>query len=105
MTALTSELAGEGNAVIPVPGMPFSTTWAICASESRCTLELSAMFGARSPPRPSSPWHPAQLDAKVFSPRVETALKFCDRGLCVRVCELATTPFEAHRATRTGATT
>ncbi|MDQ1390425.1 MAG: hypothetical protein QOF56_3879 [Acidobacteriaceae bacterium] len=92
------ELFRVWKAGIPVPGMPFSIIWAICASESRCAFGLSAMFGARSPPLPSKPWQLAQVDAKVFSPRVETGLESFSPRFCRRVCEPPANPVATQKA-------
>ena len=57
---------------IPVPGTPLEMMPASWASERRCALAPAAMLTALSLPRPSSPWHAAQLALKVVRPDRET---------------------------------
>jgi len=42
-------------------------------SDSRRILGLDVMLGALSPPRPSRPWHPAQVVEKIRFPAGEAA--------------------------------
>jgi len=58
----------EPNDGIPVPGIPLSMIWTSSPSVCRCVFELVAMSGARSPPRPSKPWHPAHRDSNACRP-------------------------------------
>jgi hypothetical protein len=74
--------------------------WDICVSESRRTAGLSAMFGARSLPLPSRPWHWAQVEAKIFLPcpkelDADAFELFCG-GFFAAVCEAAV-PIAIHK--------
>ena len=53
---------------MPVPGIPPDTMRRISLAESFCACGLVTMFGARSLPRPSSPWQAEQLDVKICCP-------------------------------------
>jgi hypothetical protein len=60
---------------MPVPGMPFEIMLDTWESERRRTFTLAAMFAPLSLPRPSSPWHPAQVELKVRPPGADVVLK------------------------------
>src|ERR1700677_4121032 len=61
-------------------GEPSRTMCVISASLRPAISGFVAMFGPRSPPRPSSPWQPAQLPAHVCFPGASlSAADFCGR--------------------------
>ena len=84
----------EWNAGIPVPVIPFEMMPETWASERCCTLVLATMFGARSLPLPSSPWHPAQVEVKVRLPGTEFVLKSSSHESCA--CDNETTTLVVH---------
>src|ERR1700733_9974786 len=79
--------------------MPFSIIRKICESERPCTFDRSAMLGARSLPFPSRPWHPAQLDEKIFLPRIEAGLMYLWRESGCAACAFAARLLTANKAT------
>src|SRR5579863_8961724 len=87
---------------MPVPGTPVDMMAATSAFDRRWSLALPAMLGARSPPRPSKPWHPAQDALKVRFPGREPGLKSSSQVPCCRVCELATKMPAAQKTRRAG---
>src|SRR5579863_2362689 len=71
-----------------------------CASERRKTSRRVAMLGACLPPRPSSPWQAAQLDAKIFRPECCDVCEavFGLRGSCARDFKLRAEKIVVSRA-------
>src|SRR5215469_13692957 len=63
----------EWKAGIPVPDIPLEMMFESSLSDSRRTLGLDVMLGARSLPRPSRPWQPAQVVEKIRFPPGEAA--------------------------------
>jgi len=79
-----------------VPAIPSEMMAESCASESLCMFGLSAMFGARSLPFPSSPWHAAQLDARICRPLAKADDSFGPGFTC---WDAARGEFPAHAIT------
>ena len=69
---------------------------AIWTSDRCCTLALPAIFGAFSPPRPSSPWHPEQVELKARWPGRGFFLKSLSRESPCCAGEKGTTNPPAH---------
>jgi len=71
------ESSSVENAGIPAEGIPALMLWAMAASDRRCAAARVAMSGARSPPRPSKPWHAAQRFSNNCRPRASGCSASC----------------------------
>jgi hypothetical protein len=68
IASIFASLSDLPNPGIFFDGDPSSMTRVMSASDGPRVSARVAMFGPRSPPRPSSPWHPAQVVANIAFP-------------------------------------
>ena len=81
---------------MPAPAMPWVTMRFNSASLSRAASEPDAILGARSPPLPSSPWQPLQVERNSFLPPVPLESWTAElRWVCAASPQQSPTPRQA----------